>query len=217
MCRRKERSVKETTWTAFNIVPLPSSLCTATLQFYFDVLALFVYLPGILLRYHGFLARVAVLGENGFCEYSAICRLKSLSNRIFESGSCLCDGTVPPPIMKCDTFPLTIQVIVITLGLCTSWYKRWRNRQYTLASTEEAQRSATLWRQQFKVDDIPFGARALETGVQVEGIYALGPQTPRRNTLYGSPVTTSSTSPSPSPPRTSRSSQNSRYVSYSPS
>ncbi|CRG85101.1 hypothetical protein PISL3812_02234 [Talaromyces islandicus] len=109
-------------------------------------------------------------------------------------------------------------VVVIAMGFLMTCFRRWKTRLYTRASTEEAQRNTTLWRQQFKVDDVPFGARALETGVQVEGIYALGQQTPHRNAplYYNADSSIMSTPPSPSPPRASRSSQLSRYASYSP-
>ncbi|QKX56033.1 uncharacterized protein TRUGW13939_03133 [Talaromyces rugulosus] len=109
-------------------------------------------------------------------------------------------------------------VVVIVIGLSMTWFRRWKTHLYHQASTEEAQRNTTIWRQQFKVDDVPFGARALETGAQVEGVYALGQQTPRRNAplYYNADSSIMSTPPTPSPPRVSRSSQQSRYGSYSP-
>lgn len=67
------------------------------------------------------------------------------------------------------------------------------------------------------VSDIPFGARALESGVQVEGIYTPGRYTPRQGTLRqnaaGSPVLGV---PTPLTPTVTRSSQYEHQSSFSP-
>ncbi|KKA16871.1 hypothetical protein T310_9485 [Rasamsonia emersonii CBS 393.64] len=79
-------------------------------------------------------------------------------------------------------------VIVIAFGVLS--YSRWRLRKYARAqSYQVAERARGVDLNEMLIDDVPFGARALESGVRVEGIW-----TPNHNTP--SPNTTKSTSTS---------------------
>ncbi|KAH8693174.1 hypothetical protein BGW36DRAFT_35719 [Talaromyces proteolyticus] len=106
-------------------------------------------------------------------------------------------------------------VIVIIVGGFVAWFNRWKMRFYTQASTEMADRAQTMYRQEYGQSDVLFGARALESGVLVEGIYNPTQQTPPRDLTSFKVDSSSINTPSPSPPRAPRSQQR-RYTAYTP-
>ncbi|KAL1985758.1 hypothetical protein VTN96DRAFT_7380 [Rasamsonia emersonii] len=71
-------------------------------------------------------------------------------------------------------------VIVIAFGVLS--YSRWRLRKYARAqSYQVAERARGVDLNEMLIDDVPFGARALESGVRVEGIWTPNHNTPSPN------------------------------------
>lgn len=66
------------------------------------------------------------------------------------------------------------------IGLAVSWFNRWKVRLYARAKGEEAERARNMWRQYFTMDDVPFGARALESDYQTDSVYTPSINSPRR-------------------------------------
>lgn len=66
------------------------------------------------------------------------------------------------------------------IGLAVSWFNRWKVRLYARAKGEEAERARNMWRQYFTMDDVPFGARALESDYQTDSVYTPSVNSPRR-------------------------------------
>ena len=77
-------------------------------------------------------------------------------------------------------------------------YNHWRLRKYTaiaatkVALRQEMQHSASVRRG--RAGDIPFGVRALESGVEVDGVWISGTNTPA-SSMPGSPELVAATSP----------------------
>jgi hypothetical protein len=89
---------------------------------------------------------------------------------------------------------------------------------YNQAFADEAERIRSIVSPEgTSVSDVPFGARALESGVQVDGIYTPGRYAPRQGILrqnaVGSPV---SGIPTPLTPTVTRSSQYEHQSPFSP-
>jgi hypothetical protein len=99
-----------------------------------------------------------------------------------------------------------------------AWMNRRKVKLYNQAFADEAGRIRSIVPPEGSgVSDIPFGARALESGVQVEGIYTPGRYTSRQGTLRqnvaGSPVLGV---PTPLTPTVTRSSQYEYQSPFSP-
>ncbi|EED24086.1 hypothetical protein TSTA_074640 [Talaromyces stipitatus ATCC 10500] len=86
----------------------------------------------------------------------------------------------------------TRQAGVIITGGWVAWMNRRKLKLYNQASADEVNRQA-------RVSGIPFGARALESGVHIDGIYTPGRYIPRqglsRQTSVVSPVSNSPLTP----------------------
>lgn len=82
-------------------------------------------------------------------------------------------------------------LLVIFLGLMKLTYNKWRLRKYTaVAETKatlrrEMQHTASVKRGRSQRQQIPFGVRALESGIEVDGVWISGTNTP--NSMPGSP------------------------------
>lgn len=107
---------------------------------------------------------------------------------------------------------------MILLGCLKLVYNHWRLRKYTaLAAAKAAQRQDmqhTPSVRRRKGNDVPFGVRAIESGIEVDGVWISRSNTPAPS-LPDSPVSNASIPPSParpaqSPDRTSSSSNISR-------
>ena len=83
------------------------------------------------------------------------------------------------------------KVIVILLGIVKLTYNHWKLRKYTkIAATKavlknEMQHSQSVRRGRAR--DVPFGIRAIESGVEVDGVWISRPNTPA-SSIPGSPV-----------------------------
>ncbi|GAM41422.1 hypothetical protein TCE0_042r14530 [Talaromyces pinophilus] len=104
---------------------------------------------------------------------------------------------------------------VIIAGGCVAWLNRRKVKLYNQAFADESGRIRNIVSPDgTRISDVPFGARALESGIQVDGIYTPGRYTPRQGTLRqnaaGSPVLGV---PTPLTPTVTRASQ---YEPYSP-
>lgn len=92
--------------------------------------------------------------------------------------------------------------MTILLGCVKLLYTRYRLRKYTaIASKKQAQlleRKEGVEVIQRRVNDIPFGIRAIESGIQVDGVWISGANTPVPST----PISLAASSiDEPSPPR----------------
>lgn len=82
-------------------------------------------------------------------------------------------------------------LLVIFLGLIKLTYNKWRLRKYTaVAETKaavrrEMQHTASVKRGRSQRQGIPFGIRALESGIEVDGVWISGANTP--SSMPGSP------------------------------
>ncbi|KAJ5379179.1 DNA recombination/repair protein RecA monomer-monomer interface [Penicillium cosmopolitanum] len=101
--------------------------------------------------------------------------------------------------------------LVLVYAYCSLVYTRWKMRRYAAIEARQKEEDAELF-PMLKRDDIPFGARALERGIQIEGIWISNPNTPVQSPqLPGTPFETLPPSPAgrpfmlPSPSSTSSS------------
>lgn len=82
-------------------------------------------------------------------------------------------------------------LLVIFLGLLKLTYNKWRLRKYTAvaetkaASRREMQHTTSVKRGRSQRQQIPFGVRALESGIEVDGVWISGTNTP--TSMPGSP------------------------------
>ncbi|KAK5120522.1 hypothetical protein LTR85_006177 [Meristemomyces frigidus] len=93
------------------------------------------------------------------------------------------------------TFCLALAIVVtVLLGLIKLGHTHWRLRKYS-AVAEQEKREQALHRQMSqrrrpasneKGDDIPFGVRALESGIEVEGVWVSRPTTPEAGSWQSS-------------------------------
>ncbi|KAJ5714052.1 DNA recombination/repair protein RecA monomer-monomer interface [Penicillium malachiteum] len=90
-------------------------------------------------------------------------------------------------------------VIVVTYACCVLVYNRWRVRRYAAIEARQKEEEAGLY-PMLKGVDIPFGARALERGVEVPGIWISNQTTPTPSPrVPGTPIRSRSPSPAPKP------------------
>ena len=81
--------------------------------------------------------------------------------------------------------------MVIILGLLKLTYNKWRLRKYTAVAENKAalrremQHTASVKRGRSQRQKVPFGVRALESGIEVDGVWISGTNTP--STMPGSP------------------------------
>ena len=80
---------------------------------------------------------------------------------------------------------LTIQVVTVIGGLCKLKYSHWKIRKYNkVTATEATQTPEVLEAQQppegvqEEKDEIPFGIRAIESGIEVDGVWISRSNTP---------------------------------------
>lgn len=82
-------------------------------------------------------------------------------------------------------------ILVILLGLIKLTYNKWRLRKYTavaenkIALRREMQHTVSVKRGRSQRQQIPFGVRALESGIEVDGVWISGTNTP--SSMPGSP------------------------------
>ncbi|CAI7576635.1 unnamed protein product [Penicillium manginii] len=101
--------------------------------------------------------------------------------------------------------------LVLVYAYCSLVYTRWKIQRYAVIEARQKEEDAELF-PMLKRDDIPFGARALERGIQIEGIWVSNPNTPAQSPqLPGTPFEALPPSPTvrpsmlPSPSSTSSS------------
>lgn len=76
------------------------------------------------------------------------------------------------------------QVLVIIVGVIVAGVNRWKLKLYSKAFAEEANRSGHARKQNSRRNDVLFGARALESGVQVDGVYSPRQYVSRQNIAW---------------------------------
>ncbi|KAJ5827354.1 hypothetical protein N7447_004117 [Penicillium robsamsonii] len=106
--------------------------------------------------------------------------------------------------------------LVLLYAFCVLGWNRWMMRKYAAAEAKEPEEEPEMYLMLHN-DDIPFGARALERGIEVEGIWVSDPNTPIQSPYQpATPVGSRPVSPAPrslhstvDPPRFSMASQKS--------
>ncbi|KAJ5926575.1 hypothetical protein N7516_008348 [Penicillium verrucosum] len=87
--------------------------------------------------------------------------------------------------------------LVLLYAFCVLGWNRWMISKYAATEAKEREAEAEVYPMLHK-DDIPFGARALERGVEVEGIWVSDPNTPTQSPCQpATPVPSRPTSPAP--------------------
>ncbi|KAJ5561993.1 hypothetical protein N7535_003544 [Penicillium sp. DV-2018c] len=87
--------------------------------------------------------------------------------------------------------------LVFIFAFCVLGWNRWRLRKYSATEAEDREKQAELY-PMLHEDEIPFGARALHRGIQVEGIWISTPSTPTQSP-YQPPTPAASRPPTPTP------------------
>lgn len=87
---------------------------------------------------------------------------------------------------------MMIQALVFVYATCVLAFNTWKTRRYAAAEARQKLEDAELY-PMLSRDDVPFGAKALQRGVQVEGIWVSSPNTPVSET----PTTDQPPSPAP--------------------
>ncbi|OKP14382.1 hypothetical protein PENSUB_14161 [Penicillium subrubescens] len=88
-----------------------------------------------------------------------------------------------------------IQVVVFIYASFVLAFNTWMTRRYANAESRQKDPEAELYPMLSK-DDVPFGAKALERGVQVEGIWVSKNNTPHSSTVHPeTPITDQPLSP----------------------
>ncbi|KAF2428841.1 hypothetical protein EJ08DRAFT_735412 [Tothia fuscella] len=84
------------------------------------------------------------------------------------------------PLWEKMTFVLALSIFAaLCLGLCKNVYTRWKLRSYAnLAAATGEVTPNMIEAQRAYNDEIPFGIRALERGVEVQGVWISQPNTP---------------------------------------
>ena len=77
---------------------------------------------------------------------------------------------------------------MLLYALCVLGWNRWTMSKYTATETKEREEEAEVYPMLHKDDDIPFGARALERGIGVEGIWVSDPNTPTQSPVPSRPA-----------------------------
>lgn len=86
-------------------------------------------------------------------------------------------------------------MLVMIYAYCILLYNNWKVRRYAAIEAREKEEEAELY-PMLKMDDVPFGARALKRGVYVEGIWAANHNTPSPSPRFvGTPIESRSSSP----------------------
>ncbi|KAI2325471.1 hypothetical protein LOZ01_003093 [Ophidiomyces ophidiicola] len=67
--------------------------------------------------------------------------------------------------------------IVLVYGTCVQLYNRWRIKKMA-AKEKELKLQQEPTSEAVKDDDIPFGTRAMESGIEIEGIWISNPNSP---------------------------------------
>ncbi|CAI7603873.1 unnamed protein product [Penicillium crustosum] len=88
--------------------------------------------------------------------------------------------------------------LVLLYAFCVLGWNRWIISKYAATEAKEREEEAEVYPMLHK-DDIPFGARALERGVEVEGIWISAPNTPTQSPCQ--PATPVPSQPASPPPR----------------
>ena len=90
------------------------------------------------------------------------------------------------------------QVLTLLAGFCVLAYNRWNIRRHEAAEALSKERGQLL--PMLPKDEVPFGARALESGIQTEGIWISNPNTPVPSPyMPGTPVGSLPSSPALKP------------------
>lgn len=87
---------------------------------------------------------------------------------------------------------------MLLYAFCVLGWNRWIISKYAATEAKEREEEAEVYPMLHK-DDIPFGARALERGVEVEGIWISAPNTPTQSPCQ--PATPVPSQPASPPPR----------------
>ncbi|KAJ5135878.1 uncharacterized protein N7515_005156 [Penicillium bovifimosum] len=105
----------------------------------------------------------------------------------------------------------------VHLRFCVLGWNRWRLRKYAATEAEDREKQAELY-PMLHQDDIPFGARALHRGIEVEGIWISTPNTPIQSPCQPiSPAASRPATPAPRPlPRSFSSMSSASVGSQSP-
>ncbi|KAI9761399.1 MAG: hypothetical protein M4579_001049 [Chaenotheca gracillima] len=113
-------------------------------------------------------------------------------------------------------FVLGCSIVLTLLGGCVKLaYSRWKLRKYTklaeanLPGLEEALREPQLY--QLAQSEIPFGIRAIESGIEIDGVWISRPGTPVNGSIFEDHLDSGASNPSanPSPEKAKRSRSNS--------
>ncbi|KAJ5832239.1 hypothetical protein N7474_000550 [Penicillium riverlandense] len=92
----------------------------------------------------------------------------------------------------------TLIIITLFAGFCVLAYNRWNLRRH--AAAEAHVKEHVLLLPMLHKDEVPFGARALESGMQTEGIWISNPNTPVPSPyMSGTPVGSLPSSPALKP------------------
>ncbi|KAJ5158842.1 uncharacterized protein N7500_008493 [Penicillium coprophilum] len=87
--------------------------------------------------------------------------------------------------------------LVLLYAFCVLGWNRWMMSKYAAAEAKEREEEAEVYPMLHK-DDIPFGARALERGIEVEGIWVSDPNTPTQSPCQpATPVDSRPVTPAP--------------------
>lgn len=89
------------------------------------------------------------------------------------------------------------QALVFVYATCVLAFNTWKTRRYADAEARQKLEDAELY-PMLSRDDVPFGAKALQRGVQVEGIWVSSPNTPLSSTFHSETPSTDQP-PSPAP------------------
>lgn len=76
---------------------------------------------------------------------------------------------------------MMIQALVFVYATCVLAFNTWKTRRYAAAESRQKLEDAELY-PMLSRDDVPFGAKALQRGGQVEGIWVSSPNTPASET-----------------------------------
>ncbi|KAK2742587.1 hypothetical protein FQN57_005213 [Myotisia sp. PD_48] len=109
--------------------------------------------------------------------------------------------------------------LVLVYGTCVQIYNTWRIKRIVAAEAlRRADPEYGAESEEFKEDDIPFGARALESGIEIEGIWVSNRNTPAPSPLQlATPLSTRPPTPeSEKPPRLNASTAYATAVSEPP-
>ncbi|KAI2704792.1 hypothetical protein CBS147332_7446 [Penicillium roqueforti] len=81
----------------------------------------------------------------------------------------------------------TLIILVLLYAFCVLGWNRWTMSKHTATEAKEREEEAEVYPMLHK-DDIPFGARALERGIGVEGIWVSDPNTPTQSPVPSRPA-----------------------------